>query len=63
MNSLNNLIDTAGKFTGHTEGIPATDHSEQMNYAMGYTARASEAAKLPPQPAPEALKPIVPFAN
>ena len=63
MNSLNNLITTNEKFTAKPDGIPVTDHTEQMNYAMGYAARSMEASKLPAAPPPEPMKPIQAIAN
>ena len=60
---LNSFIVTAQRFTAPADGIPVTDHSQQMSYGMGMAQRAAQQAAAPATPPPAAMQPIVPVAN
>ena len=64
MSDLNSYIGASEKFTAASDGIPQTDHSQQMNYGLEFAQRrAAEIARSATAEPPAVLKPIVPVAN
>ena len=61
MDPLYAKIDATQKFTPTSDGIPPTDHTEQVNLGMEWAAR--QMARPQPPADPPKMPAIIPVAN
>lgn len=62
MTDLNAHINTAEKFTGHSDTMPVVDRSQHVNLGLEIAQRAAQQNQAAPEPI-KAMPPIMPVAN